>query len=365
MKSPNIGQDLAELETPTLLIDLDLFESNIRQLYSFCNDNGKAWRPHSKANKSPEIARLLIDHGAIGITCAKLSEAELMVEHGIQSILLANQIVSPGKFATLAQLQRRAEVIAAIDNIAVVKAMGAAAISAKTTIPILIELDIGLKRVGIEPGEKTLALAKAVCGQDGLEFRGLMGYEGHVLNISPPADKLAACHQAMDLLIQSKALLEENGIEVEIVSAGGTGSYEISGLHEGITELQAGGGIFMDAMYRQALHVESLEQALTVLATVTSRSTDHVVLDAGFKTLSSYHHPPEVLDRDDLSFSYLSAEHGVFAINPGCDGPALGEQLRLLVGYSDSTTFLHDHFVAIRNGRVEKIWDIAGRGLIR
>jgi 3-hydroxy-D-aspartate aldolase len=129
--------------------------------------------------------------------------------------------------------------------------------------------------------------------------------------------------------------------------------------------LQAGGGIFMDAMYRQALHVESLEQALTVLATVTSRSTDHVVLDAGFKTLSSYHHPPEVLDRDDLSFSYLSAEHGVFAINPGCDGPALGEQLRLLVGYSDSTTFLHDHFVAIRNGRVEKIWDISGRGLIR
>ena len=168
MKSPNIGQDLPELETPTLLIDLDLFESNIRQLYSFCNDNGKAWRPHSKANKSPDIARLLIDHGAIGITCAKLSEAELMVEHGIQSILLANQIVSPGKFATLAQLQRRAEVIAAIDNIAVVKAMGAAAISAKTTIPILIELDIGLKRVGIEPGDKTLALAKAVCGQDGL-----------------------------------------------------------------------------------------------------------------------------------------------------------------------------------------------------
>ena len=365
MKAFAPGQKLAELETPALIIDLDLFESNVRQLSAFCRDHGKAWRPHSKANKSPEIAQLLIAEGAIGITCAKLSEAELMVAHGIQSVLLANQIVTPSKFAALAQLQHRAEVIAAIDNITVVAPMAAAALAAQTTIPVVVELDIGLNRVGIEPGAKALDLARAISKQDGLNFKGLMGYEGHVLDIFPLSEKQQACRQALDLLIETKELIEQNDIVVEIVSAGGTGSYEISGLHPGITELQAGGGIFMDAMYRKTCHVENLEQALTILTTVTSRTTDRVVIDAGFKSLSSYHHPPEVLHRNDLSFNYLSAEHGVFSIEPGCQGPALGEQLQLLVGYSDSTTFLHDNFIAMRQGQVEKIWEIVGRGLIR
>ena len=365
MNSPIPGQEIAAIETPALLVDLDLFESNVRHLAAYCNDNGKAWRPHSKAHKSPEIAQYLLANGAIGITCAKLSEAEMMAGHGIQSILLANQIVSPSKFNTLAQLQHQTEVIAAVDNIAVIASMAAAAIDAGTIVPVVIELDIGMQRVGIQPGEDALELASTICQQEGLAFKGLMGYEGHVLDITPAAEKQRVCQEALDHLVQTKALLIEEGIAVEIVSAGGTGSYEISALHDGITELQAGGGIFMDAMYRKTCHVDSLDQALSVLATVTSRSTDRVILDAGFKTLSSYHHPPEVLYRQDLNLRYLSAEHGVFDINPGCSGPALGEQVQLLVGYSDSTTFLHDEFVATRKGRVEKIWQIAGRGLVR
>lgn len=365
MNLPTLGQALTDLETPVLLVDLDLFESNMRHFSSFLSENDKAWRPHSKAHKSPEIAHLQLALGAIGITCAKLSEAELMVEHGIQSVLLANQIVSATKFATLAKLQHQAEVIAAVDNIAVVKPMATAATAAGTTIPVVVELDIGMHRVGTKPGAETLVLARAICDQDGLAFKGLMGYEGHVLDIVPAAAKRLACQQALNLLVESRDLLESNGIAVEIVSTGGTGSYEISALHQGITELQAGGGIFMDAMYRQTCNVESLDQALTVVATVTSRSADHVVIDAGFKTLSSYHHPPEIMLRDDLSFRYLSAEHGVFAIKPGCAGPVLGERLQLLVGYSDSTTCLHDFFIGTRNGRVEKIWEISGRGLVR
>ena len=121
----------------------------------------------------------------------------------------------------------------------------------------------------------------------------------------------------------------------------------------------------MDAMYRQTCNVESLEHALSVLTTVTSRSDNHVVIDAGFKTLSSHHQPPEVLGRNDLKLRYLSAEHGVFDLMPNKPGPNLGDQIELLVGYSDSTTFLHDFFVAVRNGRVEKIWEISGRGLVR
>lgn len=365
MKHPIPGQKLCDLETPLLLVDLDRFEANIHHLATYCRDNGKAWRPHSKANKSPAIAQLLQAKGASGITCAKLSEAELMVEHGIQSILLANQLVTPGKFAILARLQRDAEVIAAIDNIAVVKPMGTAAITAAAIIPVVVELDIGMGRVGAQPGAPTLALAQAICAQPGLQFKGLMGYEGHVLDITPPEAKEHACHEALELLVQTRDLLVDNGIDVEIVSAGGTGSYELSALHDGITELQAGGGIFMDAMYRRTCHVESLQPALTILATVTSRAADRVVLDAGFKTLSAYHQPPEVLHRQDLKFRYLSAEHGVFDIAPNCTGPDLGQQVELLVGYSDSTTLLHEFFVGVRLGLVEEIWEISARGLVR
>ena len=192
-----------------------------------------------------------------------------------------------------------------------------------------------------------------------------MGYEGHVLKCWPLPAKQKACYQALDILVESRNLLEDNGIQVEIVSAGGTGSYEISALHDGITELQAGGGVFMDAMYRRTCHVEALTPALTVLTTVTSRAADRVVVDAGFKTLSSGHQPPEVLGRSDLHLRGLSAEHGIFDIAEDQAGPALGERIELLVGYSDSTTFLHNYFVAVRKGHVEKIWDISARGLLR
>ncbi len=364
MNTPTPGQAVGDLETPVLLLNLDRFESNVRHLAAYCRANGKAWRPHSKAHKSPAIAHIELANGACGITCAKLSEAEWMVAHGVSSILLANQIVSPAKFAALARLQHRAEVIAAVDNIAVVEPMATAAAAAGVRIPVVVEIDIGMKRVGVAPGPPVLALSKAISDQPKLAFKGLMGYEGHVLDCWPHSAKQKACYHALDLLVESRNLLEDNGILVEIVSAGGTGSYEISALHDGITELQAGGGVFMDAMYRHTCHVEALAPALTVLTTITSRAADRVVVDAGFKTLSSGHRPPEVLGRSDLRLRGLSAEHGIFDIVEGQAGPALGERIELLVGYSDSTTVLHNYFVALRKGRVEKIWDISARGLL-
>ncbi len=365
MNTPTPGQAVGDLETPVLLLDLDHFESNVQHMAAYCRDNGKEWRPHSKAHKCPAIAHIELANGACGITCAKLSEAEWMVAHGVPSILLANQIVSPAKFTVLARLQHQAEVIAAVDNIDVVEPMAAKAAGEGVCIPVVVEVDIGMKRVGVEPGPPVLALSKAINNQPKLAFKGLMGYEGHVLECWPHSAKQRACYEALDILEKSRNLLEDNGIPVEIVSAGGTGSYEISALHGAITELQAGGGVFMDAMYRRTCHVEALTPALTVLTTVTSRAADRVVVDAGFKTLSAGHQPPEVLGRSDLHLRGLSAEHGIFDIAEGQAGPALGERLELLVGYSDSTTFLHDYFVAIRKGRVEKIWDISARGLLR
>jgi D-serine deaminase-like pyridoxal phosphate-dependent protein len=356
-----LGRPCEDLPTPALLVDLGVFEANLNRLAGFCRANQVAWRPHSKAHKSPQVARLQLAAGACGVTCAKLSEAELMVEHGIGEVLIANQIVTPAKLERLSALQQKGRVMAALDNPQVVPLFRRAVQRAGHPIPVLIELDIGMNRCGAQPGPPALELARAILAAPELVFRGLMGYEGHVLNLQPASAKQAACAQALDLLISTRDLLRADGIPVEIVSAGGTGSYRLAATHPGITELQAGGGVFMDAMYRQAFGVDDLEYALTILATVTSRQAHHVVVDAGFKAMSAFHHSPHPLDRDDLVLKYLSAEHGVFEIRSG-PGPQVGEQLRFVAGYSDSTTFLHDRFLGVRGGVVEQVWEILGRG---
>ena len=356
-----LGQKKEDLATPVLLVKLDKFEANINHLTQFCRAHQTAWRPHSKAHKCPQIAHIEIQAGALGITCAKLSEAEVMVHHGITNILIANQIVTANKMRRLAALQNQARVITTLDNLQLVEALGTAATSGGTIIPVLIDVDIGMNRTGIAPGLPVVELARQSCSNPGLEFAGLMGYEGHVLDIQPPEEKIRVCHQALEQLIQSRDLLQKDGIPVKIISAGGTGCYQITAAYPGITEIQAGGGIFMDNMYRNSCRVDDLEFALTVLATVTSRHPGHIVTDAGFKTMSS-HVPPTPIGRDDLELRYLSAEHGVFDIKPGCAGPGIGEQIEFVVGYSDSTNFLHNRFLGMRKGTVEKVWDLLGRG---
>ena len=208
-------------------------------------------------------------------------------------------------------------------------------------------------------------MARAIDATGGLQLLGAMGYEGHVLNVEPPEAKVAACRAALAHLAETRDLIRGEGMCADVVSAGGTGSFEITAAHEAITELQAGGGIFMDAMYRDAFHVTAeLGLALTCLATVTSRQGDRAIVDAGFKALSAFHRPPYVLGRDDLELKYLSAEHGVFTVPPGAAGPRLGERIEMVVGYSDSTTFMHDFLLGVRGERVECVFEVAGRGLL-
>ena len=364
METPDcIGKHREQLDTPALLVDLDALERNIATFVDYCAGAGTNWRPHSKAHKCPDIAHLELEAGASGVTCAKLSEAEVMVAGGVSDILLANQIVTPDKQRRLASLQRDARVIAIVDDAGVAQSLGRAAVDAGGTIPVLIDVDIGMLRTGVEPGDPVLALAGIVASTAGLQLDGIMGYEGHLLDVHPPLKKIQAVHDALEGLIRSRDLLLSEGLSCPIVSAGGTGSYLITAAYEGITEIQAGGGIFMDRMYREACHVETFDVALTVLTTVTSRrSGSHVIVDAGFKTLSSHHQEPAPRDRDDLELRYLSAEHGNFVIKPGCVGPQIGERFELVLGYSDSTTVLHDHFIGLRGDIVEVVWEIRGRG---
>ncbi|MDP6037343.1 MAG: DSD1 family PLP-dependent enzyme, partial [Candidatus Latescibacteria bacterium] len=345
-----IGQSKWDLDTPALIVDLDKMENNIRQMAARCRESGLNWRPHAKGHKTPAIAHSELQAGAIGITCAKLGEAEVLADAGISDILIANQVVGTQKIARLVNLRRRADIIVAVDDPIHIQTISEAARAANVDVRILIEVDVGMERCGTPPGAPTLALAQQAQQAPGVVFAGIMGYEGHAMALDDP-EKEAACRKAVAQLSETRALIEKEGIKVDIVSAGGTGTLAFTPDFPGITEIQAGGGIFMDTYYRNGLHVHGLEQALTILTTIISRTApDRAVADAGRKTTSNQFSLPEVKDRTDVVVTGLSAEHA--ALGLADSNLKIGDKIELISGYSDMTVFLHDQLYGIRNDRV-------------
>ena len=364
-----IGRRREELDTPALLLDLDRFEANVERLSGAIAAGGKAWRPHSKGHKSPWIARRQMDHGAIGVTCAKVSEAEVMVDGGIPSVLIANELATRQKVEAAARLQARAEVMFCADDPYHVELASAVGVDAGVDLPLVVDVNIGMDRTGVQPGRGALELARAIDAAPGVRLAGIMGYEGHVLTAWPSDEKRAQTIAAIDGLRESRQLIEADGIPVGIVSGGGSGNHMFAAQIDGLTELQAGGASFMDPFYGELCHLTELgfEYALTILATVTSRPTpERVITDAGFKTLSAkeeWH--AIVLGHDDFELVYLSAEHGVWQRK--LDGPPvpIGSQLEIVPDYHDTTTFRHDAFVGLRAGVVETVIPLLARGRLR
>jgi D-serine deaminase-like pyridoxal phosphate-dependent protein len=355
------GTPIHRLDTPRLLVDLDVLERNISRMVEATARHGIGWRPHTKGIKLPAIAHKLIRAGAIGVTCAKLGEAEVMAAAGIGSILIANQIVGEEKIARLIGLSRHAEVIACVDDSVNVTAIGGAAAAAGVEQGVLVEVDTGMQRCGVAPGAETVALARRVAETPGLRLRGLMGWEGHVAGMPPGEQKRAATEAAVGLLTSSAAACRVAGLPIDIVSCGGTGTHPITAGLPGVTEIQAGGAIFHDLTY--AAWGLDHEFALTVLVTVISRPTPtRVVVDAGKKTLSSDLTPPRARAFPDATPLRLSAEHGQFDLAAPSPAPAVGERIELLMGYGDTSVHLHETLVGVRNGHVEIVWPLLGRG---
>jgi len=361
-----LGAEKSSLDTPILCIDLDLMQSNIRKMADYCKSQNVQWRPHSKCHKTPVIAQLQIQAGAIGVTCPKVSEAEVMALGGVRDILIANMIVGEKKWERVAALCRIAEPIVACDHFAQVEPLAAICHKRGVTPRVIIEVDIGLNRVGSCPGKSTTDLAQAITRLKGVKFAGIMGYEGHLLRIEDPADKVKQISDAISILHHTKQALEADGIPCPIVSAGGTGSFHITAKLPGITELQAGGGIFMDPFYRNSCKVEGLDYALTVLATVVSRPMlDRAVLDCGRKTLNPDTHLPLVVGHPDASIKRMSAEHCELNLGPNSQDLKIGDKVELVVGYGDFTTVLHDEFFGFRKNQLECVWPILGRGKLQ
>ena len=360
-----LGMPRREIDTPVLLVDVDALDYNIAKLADHFRAAGKNLRPHSKSHKTPAIAARQLEAGAIGITCAKVGEAEAMADAGIHDILIANEVIGPKKIQRLMDLASRCDIMAAVDNPQSLADLDAAAAHNNVRPRLLLEINIGHNRCGTPPGEQALSLARQAAACANLRFAGIMGYEGHVVDLEDREEREGGAHQCLQRLVDTRADLEGAGLDVEIVSASGTGDYYISTTYDGVTEVQAGSHALMDAAYGK-LDL-GFKNALTVLATVSSRpSPEQVITDAGLKSITPEHGVPEIKDRPDLFCEALSEEHGRLRTHSGpCDDLAVGDTLEFIPGHGCTTINLHDRLYAIRDDHLTEIWEIAGRGKVR
>lgn len=361
-----LGRSIDELDTPFLALDLDQMETNIRAIAATCRAKNVAWRPHAKGHKNAEIARAEVAAGALGATCAKLGEAEVLAAGGVRDLLIANLVVGPIKMQRLVALRKIADPIVTLDHIDQATAVSQAMHAAGLRCRAIIEVNIGLNRVGTEPGEPTVELARRIAALPGLEFSGIMGYEGHLLTIADAEEKRKQIFAALDLLGSTKRQLLAAGLPCPIVSCAGSGSYRISVEHPDVTELQAGGAIFMDLFYRDKCQVPDLGFALTVPVTVVSRPTpSRAIIDAGRKTLNVEVAMPRVLGRDDMRITRFSAEHGELELDPSAQHLKIGDRLQLIPGYEDLTVALHDLFYCFRRGKLVELRKVEARGRVQ
>jgi D-serine deaminase-like pyridoxal phosphate-dependent protein len=348
---------LADIETPALLLDLGAVERNIGRMAAFFAGRPCRLRPHVKTHKLPLIAKMQMEAGALGVTCATLKEAEAMADAGLPSILIANQIVTSGGIARLAELARRTEVIVAVDDLGNARAISKRAREADAVVNVLVEVNVGLNRCGVPPGLPSVELAQRIGGLPHLVFRGVMGYEGGLF-IADADEKIARCRQANERLTQTAELARKNGIPVEIVSAGGSNTYQITGSHPGITEVQPGSYVTMD-IHNRELGVD-FEQAVYVLCTVVSApEAGRVVTDAGLKAVSLDAGMPRITD-DGVELFRLNEEHGHVRLTEG-KKLAIGDTLRIIPSHGCTTIPLHASYVLMRNDRIEAIAPIQGR----
>jgi D-serine deaminase-like pyridoxal phosphate-dependent protein len=360
-----IGQSKFALDTPALLVDLDVMEANIARIVATCRAHGVAWRPHSKAHKTPEIAHLQIAAGAIGVTCAKLGEAEVMAAAGIRDILIANQIVGRLKIGRLVRLAGHADPIVCVDCIENLIELDQAFGNAGKSLRVAIEVNIGMNRAGVEPGPPVAALAQAIANRPNLHFVGVVGWESHATTIAEPTEKERTVRDAVAALTASARACMAAGHTVAVVSCGGTGTFPYCAQQPGVTEVQVGGAIFSDMHYLTNYHVD-FSPALTVLSTVTSRPTPtRVVVDAGRKSMSGDAAMPRPRGISPVSSMKLSSEHTKIELEQPNPAPGFGDKIELIVGYSDTTVHLHEEIVGIRGDVVESIWRVAARGKLK
>ncbi|WP_135468149.1 DSD1 family PLP-dependent enzyme [Crenalkalicoccus roseus] len=356
------GMREEEVDTPALLLDLDAFEHNLDAMAARLAPTGAKLRAHAKTHKSAVIARLQMARGAIGQCVQKVAEAEALAWGGIPDILVSNEVVGARKLARLAALARIARVAVCADDAAHVAACEAAAEAAGIRLPVLVEIDVGAGRCGVEPGPPAVALAERIAASRHLVFGGLQAYHGSAQHRRSPEERRSAIAAASDMARRTVEQLRQRGLDCPIVGGAGTGTFALEAASGVYTEIQAGSYAFMDADYARNEEPPPFRQSLFVLATVMSRAVPGVVVvDAGHKAVAVDSGLPLVWQRPGLRYASASDEHGKILVEDGA-APALGERLRLVPGHCDPTVDRYDWYVGVRGGRVECLWPVSARG---
>jgi len=360
-----------EIPTPALLLDLDRFERNVQRMAEHVKAAGKKLRPHSKTHKCPEIARRQIAAGAVGVCCAKVGEAEVMVANGIRNLLITTEVVGPEKIGRLLGLLRQApETLAVVDNAENVRELSRALKDANLVLNVLVDVEVGGRRTGIEAGEPALDLGRFVMGERPLNLRGLQGYAGHCAHVEGWEARRKTSHRWMNRLMKTRALFEKHQLPVEIVTGGSSGTFDIDVELEGLTELQSGSYCVMDLDYRKigsksgSAVYDAFEMALTVLTTIVSRpSSELAIADGGLKAFSTDKpFVPEAVEWPGLTYSWAGDEHGRLTIADQDRAPRLGDLIEFFPPHCDPTFNLYDRVHVMRGDKVEAVWEIAGRG---
>jgi D-serine deaminase-like pyridoxal phosphate-dependent protein len=356
----NEPRTIVDIPTPALILDVPTMERNIRRMADFFAEGPTKLRPHFKAHKTPEIARRQLAAGScVGLTCATVGEAEVAAGF-CDDILIANEVIGLDKCARVAILAKSGvDIKVAVESELGLEQMSKAALDTETTVGVLVEVNIGF-RAGTPPGEPAVALGRRVTDTPGVELRGLMGYEGPAAGIEERDRREAMARQALDRLLSTVPLFNEASLPTDIVSAGSTGTYDITGRMDGVTEIQAGSYVLMDTAYgKEGL---PFEQAFWVLGTILSRpSPTGVTADCGHKSCSQDHGMPDVRDMPGATVTFLADEHAMVAV-PSDSGVKVGDRVQLVPSHIDPTINLHDVFYALEGDTVIGRWPIEARG---
>lgn len=359
------GMRVDQIDTPALLIDLDALDYNLDRMADLLRPTGARLRAHAKTHKSPVIARQQIARGAVGSCVQKVGEAEMLAWGGIPDILVSNEIISPAKMARLIALAGIAHVAICADDPHQVVLLEQAAAHCGYRQTVLVEIDAGMGRCGIQPGPKAVSLAQQIAALPHLIFGGLQSYHGTAQHFRSTDERAAAISHTVTVTRRTIEQLRQQGLRCAIVGGGGTGSFELEAASGVFNEIQASSYCFMDADYarNQGGASSGFRQALFVLATVMSARPGMAVLDAGHKAFAVDSGLPLVWSRPEIRMTGASDEHGKLEWQDGA-GLRLGEPVWLVPGHCDPTVDRFDWYVGMRAGRVECLWPVAARGAL-
>ena len=366
-----VGISKWDLDTPCLCVDLDRLEANLDRMQTTVTRNGIASRPHAKTHKCPAIARLQLATGSVGICTAKISEADVMFEHGIEQILMTTVNVTPRKIRRAMQLRTRCDGFTqAVDTAANARDLSAAAGEARVVADIVIDIDPGGHRTGITAGAPALELAQLVDTLPGLRLRGLLCYDGGAQHVTGFADRRRRALGSLEAATETAVQMTRAGLDTGIFSGGGTGTYNIDHETSGLTDVQVGSYVFMDAQYLAIGGAEDpdvytdFETALTVLTTVLNAQYEgRATTDAGAKANTINRPWPIIAGETGMTYTAGSDEFGTIRYEADASRVyAVGDKLELIVSHCDPVVNLYDQLHGVRGDTVEVVWPIAGRG---